>query len=101
MPFDGEVARMLPALRLPELLFLPHDFPCLVEEIHEHRNLRAQYGRDDGFEQEVDRAEGVALENTGLFRAVCGHEYDRRMGALWPLTNETCRLKPIHSGHAN
>ena len=71
----------------------------LARQVDEGPHLRPQDRRDDGLEQEVDRAELITLGYLVVALVVRGEEDDRHVPRPLARPDERRGLEPVHPGH--
>ena len=94
-----ELALVLALLEVAKLLRLALDLLRLLEQVHEHGDLRAQHLRLDGLEQVIDGADRIALEHVRLAHAGSRQENDRGVTGPVAFADQGRRLESVHAGH--
>jgi hypothetical protein len=95
----GELRLVLAPLELAELLPFPFYLLGLAEQLDERGHLRPQDLGDEGLEQIIHRAGGVAAGDVGLAPADGRDEDDRRIAGPLALADQLGRLEAVHTGH--
>ena len=85
--------------RFPQQLRLALQLSLFDEQVHEHRDLRAQHIRIEGLEHVIDGAHRIALEDISVFLADGAEENDRNGARSLARLDDLGYLEAVHPRH--